>query len=112
MEVELEAELLYLYLGDVAHHVADLIECNQLDELPALATALERLQVEGDRYVQEATIIGFLEGLQSVAGHRRVSTQALERAFGPETRRSWAGLTSFWSGQIPLAGSDLGRRSR
>jgi hypothetical protein len=108
---EFDAELLYLHLGDFAHHVVDLLERDARAELAAIARALEHLHVEGDDDVKEAATIGLLEGIQNVAGHRNVSTEALEAALGAETHRWWRSLVAFWSGKVPHVGADLVKSS-
>jgi hypothetical protein len=110
--LQLDAELLYLHLGDFAHHVVDLLGRDARGELAAIARALEHLHVEGDDDVKEAATIGLLEGIQNVAGHRNVSTEALEAALGDEARRWWRSLDAFWSGKIPYVGADIGKGVR
>ena len=94
-----DAELPYVHLGDVADYVIDLLRRDDRAELGALARVVERLHVDGDDYVKEAATIGLLEGIQNIAGRRSVSTEGLEAALGPETRRWWRSLDAFWSGR-------------
>ena len=108
---EFEEELLYLHLGDFADHAVDLLQRGDLAELPALASTVERLHVEGDDRVKEAATIGLLEGIQNVAGHRGVPTEVLEQALGVETQRWWISLEAFWSGKIPHVGADIPKGS-
>ena len=108
---EFDEELLYVHLGDFADHVVDLLERNDLVELPVVAAELERLHAEGDDYVKEAATIGLLEGIQNVAGHRSVPTKNLEQALGAEARRWWTSLDAFWSGKIPHVGADIPKGS-
>jgi hypothetical protein len=104
---EFDAALLYVHLGDFADHVVDLLARDARADLAAITQALERLHLEGDDHVKEAATIGLLEGIQNVAGHRKVSTEGLEAALGAETRRWWRSLDAFWSGKIPHVGADI-----
>lgn len=106
---DFDPDLLYVHLGDFARHVVDLLERSDLSEFTALAGVVERLHVEGDPYVREAATVGLLEGIQNVAGHRAVSTAALEAVLHPETRRWWASLNAFWNTQTPHVGADIPR---
>jgi hypothetical protein len=109
---EFDAELLYVHLGDFAHHIVDLLARDQTGELLAIGRAIERLHVEGYGYVKEAATIGLLEGIQNVASHGNVSTEPLEAALGVEGRRWWRSLDGFWSGKIPHVGADIAKGSR
>jgi hypothetical protein len=104
---EFDTELLYVHLGDFAHHVVDLLGRGEVAELGALGRELEHLHVDGDDYVREAATIGLLEGIQNIAGQRSIATKALEDTFGAETRRWWTSLEAFWSGKIPHVGADI-----
>jgi hypothetical protein len=106
-EPEFDADLLYPHLGDFADHVVDLLVGEEIDDLLALSETIERLHLEGDDFVKEAATIGLLEGIQNRAGHRNVSTGALEATLGAETRRWWRSLSAFWAGEIPLVGADI-----
>ena len=96
-----EERLHYSDAGDVAHHVVDLVLEGRLAELSALFAALERLHVEGDERVRVLATIGYLEGVQNVAGHRGVDPAVFLPLLGPESARWWRGLDAFWAGAAP-----------
>jgi hypothetical protein len=109
-EPDHEAELLYVHLGDFAHHVVDLLARGDTTELPAIARALEQLHLAGDDHVRQAATIGLVEGIQNVASHQAgLTTKPLEEILGPETRRWWNSLQAFWAGAIPHVGADIAK---
>ena len=56
-------------MGELAHHMVDLIKSNQTSEFLAVFDVIERLHIEGDHYVKEAGTIGILESIQNVASN-------------------------------------------
>jgi hypothetical protein len=102
---EFDVELLYVHLGDFADHVIDLLERDERSEFPAFIQVLERLHLDGDDDVKEAATIGLLEGIQNIAGHRKVSTESFEAALSVEMQRWWRSLDAFWSGKVPYVGA-------
>ena len=68
--------LLYVDMGELAHHMVDLIKSNQTSEFQVVFDVIERLHIEGDDYVKEAATIGVLESLQNVASNNGVDPEA------------------------------------
>src|SRR5882724_6209517 len=64
-----DEELLYVDLGEFAHHLVELLKSNCTEEFAAVFEIIERMHLEGDHYVKEAATIGMLEGIQNVAGN-------------------------------------------
>lgn len=56
--------LLYLDAGDFIRHVVELHQQNQTTEFDGIFSAIERMVTEGDEYVSNLGVIGYLEGLQ------------------------------------------------
>lgn len=104
-----EESLLYVHLGEFAHHLVELAKHDTTTEFAAVFDAVERLHIEGDSYVKKAATIGLLENVQNIAGHAGVTPNAFERHLKPESERWWAELNRFWSGQIPYVGAGLQR---
>lgn len=88
----------YLALSDFSSHILSLIAAQQFDELPATFAVVERLHVEGDKYVREAATVGLLEALQNDGEHRKVEKSRITKWFGPETQKWWDRLNNFWAG--------------
>lgn len=97
--------LLYVELGEFAHHLVELHKLKQADEFPAVFEVIERLHLEGDAYVKEAATIGMLEGIQNVAGNSGVDPEEFSRYLRPESAKWWQQLNDFWEGKIPYVGS-------
>jgi hypothetical protein len=55
----------YLALAELARHIAERFDRNEMQEIPTLFTAVERLLLEGEPYVSEALTVGLLENLQN-----------------------------------------------
>ena len=94
-----DADLLYLHLGEFAHHLVELLQGSRSEEFPAVCEVIERLHVDGDSYVKEAATIGLLEGIQSVAGWKGVDLDQFVPFLGAETREWWHRLNDFWDGK-------------
>jgi hypothetical protein len=92
--------LAYIDAGDFIRHLVSLRVSDQTEEFPAVFDVIERLVVEGDAYVRDLGVIGYLEGLQM----ETVTSAGLdpERDFRPFLRpRSlswWQKLNRFWEG--------------
>ena len=93
-EPEFEHELIYVHLGDFAHHIVELLQSRTTEEFPAVFGVIERLHLEGDSYVKEAATVGALEALQNVAS----DPADFEPFLGPESRNWWGRLNDFWEG--------------
>lgn len=94
---------LYLVLADFARHLIRLVERGETAGLPAAFAAVERLQIEGEHYVQEAVTVGLLESLQNLNLHPNGTNPEQFRPFlGPESARWWDKLVQFWHYGKPL----------
>jgi hypothetical protein len=100
-----DEDLLYVDLGEFAHHLVELYKANQTDEFPAVFEIIERLHLEGNAYVKEAATIGMLEGIQNVAGNSGVDPEEFFPYLKPESAKWWRQLNDFWNGKIPYVGS-------
>ena len=102
-----EADLLYVDLGEFAHHLVELMKTDATAEFPAVFDAIERIHVDGDSYVKEAATIGLLEGIQNVAGNNGISPESFARYLKPESAGWWVDLNSFWDGKSPNVGAGI-----
>lgn len=94
-----QEELLYVDLGEFAHHVVDLYNQNQTQEFPMIFRAIERLHIEANEYVKEAAIIGLLEGIQNISGNRGLNPEVFAQYLKPESAKWWRKLNDFWNGK-------------
>ena len=91
----------YWDAGDFARHLVELLKRGEVREISAAFEVIERLHTEGDDYVKELATIGYLEGIQNVAGwDDRVGPEDFEPCLGPQSSRWWRGLNAFWSGEV------------
>jgi hypothetical protein len=100
-----DEDLLYVDLGEFAHHLVELHKTNQTSEFPAVFDVIERLHLEGDAYVKEAATIGMLEGIQNVAGNTGANPEVFVQYLKPESAKWWRQLNDFWDGKIPNVGA-------
>jgi hypothetical protein len=98
-------DLLYVDLGEFAHHLVELHKWNQTSEFPAVFNVIERLHLEGDDYVKEAATIGMLEGIQNVAGNLDIDPELFALYLKSESAKRWHQLNDFWGGKIPNVGA-------
>jgi hypothetical protein len=96
-----DEDLLYVDLGEFAHHLVELHKTNQISEFPAVFEVIERLHLEGNAYVKEAATIGMLEGIQNVGGNSGVNPEDFSDYLKPESAKWWRQLNDFWNGKIP-----------
>ena len=99
--------LLYIDMGELAHHMVDLIKLNQTSEFSAVFDIIERLHIEGDDYVKEAATIGILESIQNVASNNGVDPEAFVPWLRTESRKWWRQLNDFWQAKIPYVGATI-----
>jgi hypothetical protein len=91
-------ELYFCIAGDFAYHLLHLHNANQKQEFATIVMLFERFEIEGDTFVRELSIIGFLEAIQNIWGNCGVNSD-LEflPLLLPATRNSWEKLNNFWN---------------
>lgn len=92
--------LAYLDAGDFIRHLVRLQLAGETTEFPAVFAVIERLAVEGDEYVTNLAVIGYLEGLQmmAVTGAGIDPEVTFRPLLGPVSERWWARINRFWDG--------------
>jgi hypothetical protein len=93
----------YLALAELARHIAERFDRNEMQEIPTLFTAVERLLLEGEPYVSEALTVGLLENLQNSNIYPTENWNALTLFFSPETAYWWGKVYDFWNKSIVIA---------
>ncbi len=90
---------LYVALGELARHLTGMLERGETASFPRAFALLERLQVEGEPWVDEAICIGLLEDLQNPGLHSgRTRPEEIRGFLGPKSTTFWDGLMRFWNG--------------
>ncbi len=102
-----DKELVYICLSAFARHLLTLHRQGARDEFPVVAEMIEKLHIEGDKYVREAATIGLLEGIQNVWSNEDVDPEEFTSFLLPESKRWWRQLNDFWSGRIPFVGATI-----
>ncbi len=103
-----DEQLLYIDLSEFARHLVELHKAQHVEEFPAVFQVVEVLHLEGDHFVKEATTIGLLEDIQTIAGNTKdVDAEEFLQYLGPESLRWWRQLNDFWSGKIPYVGATI-----
>jgi hypothetical protein len=95
-----DERVFYMDLGEFVDHIIDLYERNQTQEFPAIFDSIERLHVEGDDQVRDGAILGILEGIQNIAGNRRIDPEVFAPYLKPESAKWWKKLNDFWNGDV------------
>ena len=102
-----DEELLYVDLGEFAHHLVELQQTGRTEEFPAVFEIIESMHLEGDHYVKEAATIGILEGIQNVTGNLGIEPEAFLQYLKPESVRWWRQLKDFWEAKVPYVGATI-----
>jgi hypothetical protein len=93
----------YLDAGWVVRHLADRFAAGDTSEFGAAFALIEHLISNGDAYVSELGVIGYLEGLQMAAvTSRGIDPETFRPWFGPLSQRYWNALNEFWEKGIPI----------
>ncbi|ADB15368.1 hypothetical protein Psta_0682 [Pirellula staleyi DSM 6068] len=86
----------YLALGGFAQYVISLLETADRLRLQAAFEMIERLHIEGDKYVREAATTGILESLQNTSLHSQTKPDQFLEFLRPVSLRYWRKLEEFW----------------
>lgn len=68
------------------------------DALRQLFVAIEVLLVDGDQHVRDATVVGFMEGLQNASGWAHIDPDRFRPFLGPESLTAWDALNEAHGG--------------
>jgi hypothetical protein len=90
----------YAECSEFSSHILDCWKNGQLEYLPGAFQVIERLVNEGDEDAQTLAVIGFMEGLQNVAGHAGIDYQVFVPYLGPGSLTAWNELIDFWNGTL------------
>ena len=92
--------LFYLDAGAFIRHLVALRLSGNTAEFPAVFEVLERLLLEGDGYVQNLAVIGYVEGFQmmTVTASGLSPEDDFRPWLGPEAEKWWERVNRFWEG--------------
>lgn len=92
----------YLLMGDLVAECSALMRQGSETELTAIFAVVERWILEGDRYVHDAAIVGFLEDLQNTNLHDGTTPDQFVPFLKPESLRFWHKVERFWTTREPI----------
>jgi len=92
--------LYYLDAGDFIRHLVDLRLRGRTEEFDSVFRMIEQLVVDGDGYVSNLGVIGYLEGLQmaTVTSAGIDPEEEFRPRLGPVSSRWWERINRFWAG--------------
>jgi hypothetical protein len=93
-----DEDLLYISLGEFTHHIVELMRHRETKEFLEIFKVVEKLLIDGDSYVKEATTIGLLEGIQNTSSDH-FDPELFVAYLLPETKKWWQKLNDFWNGK-------------
>ena len=99
----------YVALMEFCVHVVELYKAGRTQEFDEIFNVVERLHLDGDDYVREATTIGFLEGLQNRSENIGNGKADFPKFLLPESAKWWEQLNLFWDGKISYVGETIER---
>lgn len=102
-----EKRLVYICLGEFAHHLLALYRAGSIGEFASVSEAIERLHVQGSPAAQEAATIGLLEAIQNVWGNNGVDPELFKPFLKEQSGLWWEQLNLFWQGAIPYVGATM-----
>ena len=94
----------YLDASEFVRHLVRLQLAGTVSEFPGVFEAIERMIIEGDPYVENLAVVGYLEGLQmrAVTDHGIDPEVVFRPYFGPTANHWWERINRFWAGD-PMA---------
>jgi hypothetical protein len=90
----------YIDAGHLIRYMVELRLQNRTEEFDGIFRAIERMITEGDTYVRDLGVFGYLEGLQmrSVTDAGLDPDAEFRPELGPVSQRQWDRLNRAWAG--------------
>ena len=93
----------YLDAGWIVDRLADRFASGNTDGFDAFFDLVERLVVDGDDYVRNLGVIGYLEGMQmQTVTSKGVDPEAFRPWLRPLSLKYWAAIHDFWEAGTPI----------
>lgn len=87
----------YLDAAWVVRHLADQLVAGEMGELDAAFAMIEHLIRDGDDYVSELGVVGYLESFHmATVTSRGVDPESFRPWLGPLSLRYWDAIIEFW----------------
>ncbi|WP_162930117.1 hypothetical protein [Pseudophaeobacter sp. EL27] len=86
----------YLLISDLVCECSELLSSGRTEELGKIFEVVERWLMEGEPYVKEAAIVGFIEDLQNENLHTGTEPKDFAQYLQSETAFWWGKVEDFW----------------
>ena len=93
---------LYILISDVVRECSKMLARGQKYHIGKVLAVVERWLLEGDPYVRQAAIVGFIEDLQNGNIHEGTSPDDFVEFLGPESSFWWLKVERFFSHGEPI----------
>jgi len=94
---ELKGLPYHLLMSDVVRECSKMLAGGQKHHISKILEVVERWLLEGDPYVRNVAIIGFIEGIQNSSVHDGTEPKDFIQFLGPESSFWWRKVDRFWS---------------
>ncbi|HEY2931281.1 MAG TPA: hypothetical protein VGK99_05995 [Acidobacteriota bacterium] len=81
--------LVYVDVGELAHHLVELLKQGHAEDLPSVFTAVEQLYENGDDDVRGVLTVGFMEDLQMEMEFNGLDYGLITPYLGQSSRTGW-----------------------
>lgn len=93
---------IYILMGDLVRGCSTHLQAGKKREIAGIFTLIERWIAEGDKYVHDMAIVGFIEDLQNANLHDGTQPEDFKEFLGPLSVRAWQKVDRFWSKSEPI----------
>lgn len=89
-------DCLYIAAGEFVEHLVATGAAERAAVFPSVATAIERLCIEGTPWARDLATVGVLEGVQNVCANRGLDPEMFGGYLLPIGRQAWDELNRNW----------------
>lgn len=93
---------IYMLMGDLVLECSKQLREGPDNEIKKLFELVELWINDGDKYVRELAIVGFIEDMQNSNLHVDTRPEDFERFLGPASAIFWNKVNRFWSHREPI----------
>jgi hypothetical protein len=92
--------ILYTDLLVFAKHLCELTKNNNFNNFKNIFDKIEYLLQNGDVFVINAIVVGFLEDYQNCLLNNGYDLNIIDKYLNAETKKNWSNLKKLWNGEI------------
>jgi len=90
--------ILYTDFAFLSWHLVGSLKLNNTECFTEVFALVETLLAHGDKFVQDAVVVGLLEDIQIIALGEGVELSQFHKFLGFRARKAWTQLIDFWNG--------------